>query len=221
VTRDHESSIHPTPIRVSGELPASTSPLNSFALEVLCHDSTSATASQMAALSAIPRHGPSRPRTPCPRECSTRPTVATARVDWPQGLPLLPREGLQGNAICISGHEVAQLVFWPLPTLFPDSRLSTWSIAFPYSGIEHSQCSDCTPDKRPRGWTPEFSWGQDISHLHVVHSGSRTHPTSYTKGNMEVRRPGLEADHSPQTTADVKITRVYNPLLHTCSRRSA
>jgi hypothetical protein len=45
----------------------------------------------------------------------------------------------------------------------------------------------------------EYRQGEDFSFLHVVQSGSGTHPTSYPMGIGEpspvVKRPGREADH--------------------------
>jgi hypothetical protein len=55
--------------------------------------------------------------------------------------------------------------------------------------------------------------GQEFSLLHVVQTGSRTHPASYPMGTgdsfPEVKQPGREADHSPPTNADVKRMWVY------------
>jgi hypothetical protein len=42
----------------------------------------------------------------------------------------------------------------------------------------------------------------------VVQTGSGAYPASYPMGTG-VKRPGLEADYSPQTSADVKNTWIY------------
>jgi hypothetical protein len=59
----------------------------------------------------------------------------------------------------------------------------------------------------------ESRWGQEFSLLHVVQTGSGVHPTSYTMGtggfSPEVKRPVLEAYHSPPTSAEVKKTWIY------------
>jgi hypothetical protein len=48
-----------------------------------------------------------------------------------------------------------------------------------------------------------------FSLLHIVQTGSGVHPTSYKMGTGDsfpgVKRQGREADHSPPTSAEVKI----------------
>jgi hypothetical protein len=62
--------------------------------------------------------------------------------------------------------------------------------------------------------------GARFSFLHVVQTGSRAHPASYTMDpgalSPGVKRPGREADHSPLTSAKVKKTWVYmsTPSMH-------
>jgi hypothetical protein len=55
--------------------------------------------------------------------------------------------------------------------------------------------------------------GSRFSLLHVVQTGSGTHPASYPMGtgafSLGIKQPGLEADHSPPTSADVKKTWIY------------
>jgi hypothetical protein len=68
------------------------------------------------------------------------------------------------------------------------------------------------------GWTTkgsefEFRWGQEFSLPHVIQTGSGVHLTSYPMGtgalSPQLKRPGLEADHSLPTSAEVKKTWVY------------
>jgi hypothetical protein len=68
------------------------------------------------------------------------------------------------------------------------------------------------------GWTTEGSefesrYGQELSLLHVVQTGSGVHPTSYPMGMGAlfpgVKRPGREADRSPPASAEVKNTWIY------------
>jgi hypothetical protein len=64
------------------------------------------------------------------------------------------------------------------------------------------------------GWTAEGSqfesrYGQEFSLLHFVRTSSGAHPASYPMGTGRVlspgvKRPRLEADHSPPTSAEVK-----------------
>jgi hypothetical protein len=50
----------------------------------------------------------------------------------------------------------------------------------------------------------------EVGVLHVVQTGSGAHPTSYPMALFPgARRPGLEADHSPPTGAEVKKMRIY------------
>jgi hypothetical protein len=57
------------------------------------------------------------------------------------------------------------------------------------------------------GWTA----GGDSSLFHSVQNGPRAHPTSNPMGigaislGGGVKRPGHEADHSPQSSAEVSI----------------
>jgi hypothetical protein len=50
-------------------------------------------------------------------------------------------------------------------------------------------------------------YGRVKNFLHVAQTGSRVHPTSYPMGtggfSSGVKRPGHEADHSPQASAEV------------------
>jgi hypothetical protein len=50
--------------------------------------------------------------------------------------------------------------------------------------------------------------GKKFSLLHIVHTGSGVHPTSYKMGTRcsfpGVKRQGREADHSTPTSAEVK-----------------
>jgi hypothetical protein len=71
--------------------------------------------------------------------------------------------------------------------------------------------------KLATGWRTEWSefdsrYGQKLSLLHVVQTGSGAHP-AYLMGNggsfPGVKRPGREADHSPPTSAEVKNTWLY------------
>lgn len=54
----------------------------------------------------------------------------------------------------------------------------------------------------------EFRHDQELSPLHVVQIGYRVHPTSCPIGtdalSPGVKRPGREADHSPQSCVEVK-----------------
>jgi hypothetical protein len=49
--------------------------------------------------------------------------------------------------------------------------------------------------------------------LHVVQTGSEAHPASYPMGtgglSPRVKRPRREVDHSPPTSAEVKITWIH------------
>jgi hypothetical protein len=50
------------------------------------------------------------------------------------------------------------------------------------------------------------AWATHCSLLQSVHSDPGAHPTSYSMStaalSLEVKRPGLEADHLPQSSAD-------------------
>jgi hypothetical protein len=46
--------------------------------------------------------------------------------------------------------------------------------------------------------------------LHVIQTGSGAHTASYPMSNGSTApSPGREADHSPQTSGEVKNTRIY------------
>jgi hypothetical protein len=69
------------------------------------------------------------------------------------------------------------------------------------------------------GWTTEGSefesrQGQEFS-LHVIHTGSGVHPTSYSMGtgalSLAVKRPGRETDNSPPASVEVKKIWIYTP----------
>jgi hypothetical protein len=69
------------------------------------------------------------------------------------------------------------------------------------------------------GWTTKVfePWEcQEFSVLHVVHTSSEVHPTSYPMGNggsfPGVKRPRREADHSPPTNAEVKKMWIYTSI---------
>jgi hypothetical protein len=59
----------------------------------------------------------------------------------------------------------------------------------------------------------ESQYDQESSLLHIVQTSSGVHPTSYTMGTWGsfpgVERSGREADHSPPTSAEVKIMWIY------------
>jgi hypothetical protein len=61
---------------------------------------------------------------------------------------------------------------------------------------------------RPRGRSSSPG-SQEFYVLHVVQTGSGVHPTSYPMGVGGVKRPGREADHSPQASAEVKHMWIY------------
>jgi hypothetical protein len=63
------------------------------------------------------------------------------------------------------------------------------------------------------GWTTEgsefeYRLSQKSSFFHVVQTKSGAHPASYPMGTggsfLREKQPGLEADHSPLTIAEVK-----------------
>jgi hypothetical protein len=70
------------------------------------------------------------------------------------------------------------------------------------------------------GW-PGFDSlkGQGLSLLQSVHTGSGAHPVSYTMGtgggaiSPGKKRPGREADHSPQSSAEIKKCWSYASIL--------
>jgi hypothetical protein len=49
---------------------------------------------------------------------------------------------------------------------------------------------------------------ENFSFLHVVHTDCGAHPISYPLGTGD-KAAGLEASHSPQTSAGVKKTWIY------------
>jgi hypothetical protein len=59
----------------------------------------------------------------------------------------------------------------------------------------------------------ESRWGQKFSLLYIVQTGSGVHTTSYKIGIWGsfpgVKRQGLEAEHSPPTSAEVKKMWIY------------
>jgi hypothetical protein len=57
----------------------------------------------------------------------------------------------------------------------------------------------------------EFRWGQEFSLLHVVHTGSGAHLASCTVGTGGSSSGG-KAEHSPQTTAEVKKMWIYTSI---------
>jgi hypothetical protein len=69
------------------------------------------------------------------------------------------------------------------------------------------------------GWTTEeseFLWGQELSPLHLVQTGSVDHLASYLMGtggsfpmNPWVKKQGRKADHSTPTNVEVKKTWIY------------
>jgi hypothetical protein len=66
---------------------------------------------------------------------------------------------------------------------------------------------------RPEGSEFESRQGDEFSLLHIVHTGSGVHPTSYKMGTggsfPGVKRQGREADHSPPTSAKGKKKWIY------------
>jgi hypothetical protein len=66
---------------------------------------------------------------------------------------------------------------------------------------------------------------RNLSLLHSVLSGSGAHPVSYSVGTggciPEVKRPGLEADHSPPPSDEIKKEGDIRPLPHISSWHSA
>jgi hypothetical protein len=67
-----------------------------------------------------------------------------------------------------------------------------------------------------RGSRVRFPGGgaRNFSLYHRVENGSVAHPASYpTASSLGVKRPGREADHSPQTSAEVKDEWIYNSIL--------
>jgi hypothetical protein len=67
-----------------------------------------------------------------------------------------------------------------------------------------------------KGSDVESQWGKEFSLLHVVQTGSGAHQSSYppiqwVPGAISpvVKRPGLEADYQPPTSAEIKKTWVY------------
>jgi hypothetical protein len=52
---------------------------------------------------------------------------------------------------------------------------------------------------------------QEFSVLHIVQTGSGIHPTSFPVV-PGLKRPGLEADHSPPPSAEVYNTWIYKSI---------
>jgi hypothetical protein len=68
------------------------------------------------------------------------------------------------------------------------------------------------------GWTMEglefeTLQGREFSLLHSVQTYTGAHPASYLMGtgvlSQGIKRPGREADHSPQASAEVKNAWIY------------
>jgi hypothetical protein len=59
----------------------------------------------------------------------------------------------------------------------------------------------------------DYRWGQEFALLHVVQTGSEDHypPIQWVPGALSpgVKRPGCQANHSPQTSAEVKKIWIY------------
>jgi hypothetical protein len=72
------------------------------------------------------------------------------------------------------------------------------------------------------GWTTRVripAGAINLSLLHSVQTDSGAHPASYpmgTRGSFPrvVKRPGLEADHSPLSSAEIKNSGAIPPLPH-------
>jgi hypothetical protein len=60
---------------------------------------------------------------------------------------------------------------------------------------------------------------------HLIQNGSGAHPASYAMGtrgfSLGLKQPGLEADHSPPSSAEVKNAWSYTSIPNTSSRRGA
>jgi hypothetical protein len=48
------------------------------------------------------------------------------------------------------------------------------------------------------------TWSEDFSSSPCIQTGSGAHPASYPMGTGGKARPGLDADHSPPSSAEVK-----------------
>jgi hypothetical protein len=90
------------------------------------------------------------------------------------------------------------------------THLSTTVVLLTWVGIAQSV------QRLATGWTTdgmdiESRQGQECSLLHVVKTSYGTQPASYPMGTggHGARRPGREADHSLPTSAEVKITWIY------------
>jgi hypothetical protein len=55
----------------------------------------------------------------------------------------------------------------------------------------------------------ESSWGQDFSFSHLVQTGSEAHLAFYQMDTRGKKRPEREADHSPATSSEIKITWIH------------
>lgn len=64
-----------------------------------------------------------------------------------------------------------------------------------------------------RSWVWIAEGARDSSLLQNIQTSSPAHPASYSMGNrgpiLGIKRPGWEADHSPPSSADIKIERSY------------
>jgi hypothetical protein len=66
--------------------------------------------------------------------------------------------------------------------------------------------------------------GGDLSLPQSVQTGSGAHPASYstsTGASIETKRPGLEADHSPPSSAEMTSTLITPLLPHASSWRGS
>jgi hypothetical protein len=63
------------------------------------------------------------------------------------------------------------------------------------------------------GWTAGRAGARDFQFLHSVQTGSGAHPTSYSMGTggsfLGGKAAGREADHSPPSSAQVKMMDLY------------
>jgi hypothetical protein len=126
----------------------------------------------------------------------------------------------------------------PCCTVFlVEVRVAQWSLSWARRARPHthpvfsisflltvflSRYSDWPRAGRPRGLS---SSSARVKNFLTVQTDSGVHPTSYTMAtgalSPEVKRPGLEADHSPPASVEVKKIWIYTPLPYTPSWRSA